>query len=241
MNHSMNETQPTPLGLDAESLLQQQELLLYTVTHDLRTPVMTILGFADLLLADWQNNADPAQSHQYIERIRNAAHRQSQVIQDLQRLVQTQQQTLQPEQVNLSKLVHDQLSTHATSLPEITMKVADDHYASCDRELTKNALTALLINALKLARSSQAPMIEFGKDSYNGNPCFFVTNNGTGFDLGLNQSLLALFRCLQSGSELAGTGIALLTATMIIHRHGGRLWAKTQANRGATIYFCLPE
>ena len=237
MNH---DAELAVLRAQVEALQQEQELLLYTATHDLRTPVMTILGFADMLLSDWQQDGEnQPQGRQYLERIRSAAHRQSNMIQDLQRIAQLQSQTLQPQMLDLSAMAAAQLNTLIDARSNIAVNIAASPHLRGDLEIIQVALNALLSNALRLAASAQSPAIAFGAELQKDESVFYVRNNGNGFDLGQDQTLLGLFRRLQAGTEFAGAGIALLTATLIIHRHGGRLWIDSQPDHGTTIYFRL--
>lgn len=238
----MNDAELNALVARIESLEQQQELLLYAVTHDLRTPVMTILGFADLMLADWQNHSSlQPQSHQHLERIRSAAHRQSQMIQDLQKIAQLQRSSLQPQIADLSNLVQEQLHALINPGSGVIININPASSIRCDVETMKVALNALLSNALKLSASTERPTIDFGLDPQSGPGCFYVRSNGSGFGLDKDQSLLSLFRQLQSRAELAGAGIALLTAAVIIHNHGGKLWVSSQTDSGVTVHFLLPS
>src|SRR5438128_3693238 len=111
MNHADN---TADLRTRIELLEQLQEMLLYMITHELRTPVMTIMGFSDLLLNDWQqgdsqHGIDMLQSRQHLERIRVAAQRQSGIVQGLQQIAYLQRQPLQHDLTNLSDLARTQL------------------------------------------------------------------------------------------------------------------------------------
>jgi len=237
----MNDAESNALRERIESLEQQQELLLYTVTHDLRTPVMTVLGFADLLLADWQNHAHPPQSRQYLERIRSAAHRQSQMIQDLQTLAQLPQEALPTQLVDLSDVARERLRAMMNADSNVIVNIHPTSSIICDATSIQIVLNALMANALKLSGVAQQPMIEFGAAPDDAQRCFYVRSNGSGFDLGPDQSLLTLFRRLQSSADLAGSGIALLTAFMMIYQQRGKLWINTNPEHGTTIYFSLPK
>ena len=236
----MNDAELNVLRARIQSLELQQEMLLYTVTHDLRTPVMTILGFADLLLADLENSTPPSASRPYLEKIRNAAHRQNVIVQDLQLLVQLQTMPMSIQAVNLTELVREQLSNlMIASESNATLNIKATAVIRCDPDTIKIALNCLLSNALKLSGSATTPTVEFGMDTINGSDCFYVRSNGIGFELETEEHLTALFRRLQTGTEMTGAGIALLTAAMIVHRHAGKLWPVSSTDHGTTVYFSL--
>ncbi len=102
--------------------------------------------------------------------------------------------------------------------PIISIAISPSPDTHCDTETIKVALNLLLSNALKLASSANTPVIEFGMETQMDTTVFYTRNNGTGFDLGEDSSLLSMFRRLQAGTEFAGAGIALLTATIIVQR-----------------------
>ena len=231
----------TALRAQIESLERQQELLLYIVTHDLRSPVMAILGFAEMLLADSQGDAPQTQSHKYLEHIRNSARRQTQVIQDLQQIAQLQQQPLQRQTVDLTALVRTIFDSLVSGDSGIAIQIATTRAVQCDAELLRTALHSLITITLKLAESVAAPALEFGADIREEELTLWNRTNTTGFDLGADHSLLALFRHLQVRAELGDTGLGLLSAAVIIHRHGGRMWLSTASDQRICIYFTLPR
>lgn len=234
---------PDNLRSQLVSLEELQELLLYIVTHDLRSPVMTILGFADLLTADWQNHSGtPSQLQEYIERIRSAAYRQGQIVDELQRIVTLVPQSIPLELTDLSKLVQEMTITLRGVHPNVEFNINPNCQARCDTTSMTPALQALLSNAAKLASSSPTPQVVFGNGQapFSDQHCFQIQSNGTGFELGPDQRLLGFFRCLQSDGNLAGAGLALLQAAFVIHRHGGKLWIKSDPLHGTILNFTVP-
>lgn len=236
-----NDAELTALRAQVETLQLEQQLLLYTATHDLRTPVMTILGFADMLLADWNNAGNQAHARQYLERIRNAASRQSGIIGKLEHIVALNRQSLQPQRIDIGATFSALAQAMIDPGTSISVNVTASSSIVGDPQMLEIAISNLLANAIALAKSASAPEIEFGASFANSSPVFHIRNNGTGFDLGTDQTLLALFRRLQSGSEFAGAGIGLLIATAIVHRHGGKLWIDSSSANGITVFFCLPQ
>ncbi len=221
-----------------ESLERQQELLLYIVTHDLRTPVMAILGFTDMLCTDWRNDVHPDRSLQYLGHIRNAACRQSQIIEDLQQIAQLQHRPLQCQSVNLAMLVQDALNS-LVSDADISLQITNTLFVHCDAELMKVALRSLMTFSLKLAERMSVSTTQFSADIHHSVLTLCIRSE-TGIDLCTDHTLLGLFRCLQIKAEFNEVGFGLLTAAAIIHRHGGGIWVDSDDTRKITLCFRLP-
>jgi len=101
-------------------------------------------------------------------------------------------------------------------------------------------LENLLGNAWKFSKKRARAKIEFSCDETDGQPTYFVRDNGVGFDMAYADRLFAAFQRLHSDKEFEGSGIGLATVQRILHRHGGRIWANSAVDRGATFYFTLP-
>jgi light-regulated signal transduction histidine kinase (bacteriophytochrome) len=108
-----------------------------------------------------------------------------------------------------------------------------------DATLLRQVWQNLLGNALKFSRHAEAPRIEVGAELRGDVVEYFVRDNGAGFDMRYADKLFAVFARLH-GAEFAGTGIGLALVHRIIQRHGGRIWANSVPNAGATFYFTLP-
>jgi light-regulated signal transduction histidine kinase (bacteriophytochrome) len=117
--------------------------------------------------------------------------------------------------------------------------ISDGLTANGDPRLLNVVLENLLGNAWKFTANRAAARIEFGARRNDGVDVYFVRDNGAGFDMAYAENLFGVFKRLHSSSEFEGTGIGLATVERIVHRHGGRVWAEGEVDRGATIFFTI--
>jgi light-regulated signal transduction histidine kinase (bacteriophytochrome) len=117
--------------------------------------------------------------------------------------------------------------------------IADGLAASGDERLLTVALENLIANAWKFSEKNPEAVIEFGIAHVQGEPAFYVKDNGAGFDMAFAGKLFNPFQRLHHAAEFSGTGIGLATVKRIINRHGGRVWIESQMNTGTTVYFTL--
>lgn len=230
----------TSLELQLEQMREQQEMLLYTLSHDLRTPVMTILGFTDMLIADQDPAADQV-TRQYLEHIRNSASRQASLIESLLKLSRMSRQILQPDLVDLTQIAFDYLQQQLQpqDSQRIAFKLTPTPTIMGDRQLLTLAMHALLDNAVKFTSKVPKPEISFGAEQLDGVTTYFVRDNGVGFNSERAERLFQPFRRLHSSKEYDGIGMGLATSALVVQRHNGRLWADSAVDAGTTIRFTL--
>jgi light-regulated signal transduction histidine kinase (bacteriophytochrome) len=124
---------------------------------------------------------------------------------------------------------------------QVELCVAPDLLVRADANLLRIVLDNLLGNAWKFTGKQAQARIEFGTTQHGGQPCYFIRDNGAGFDMAYADKLFGVFQRLHTVSEFEGTGIGLATVQRILHRHGGHIWAESAVGQGATFYFTLPE
>jgi light-regulated signal transduction histidine kinase (bacteriophytochrome) len=163
------------------------------------------------------------------------------LIEDLLKLSRVSRSELQTQQVNLSHIAELIAADLKKSDPQraVEFVIEPGLQAHGDERLLRVAMDNLLRNAWKFTSKQPLAKIEVG--SSKGPPqAFFVRDNGAGFDMTYSSRLFGVFQRLHTVSEFPGTGVGLATVQRIISRHGGRVWATGEVNRGATFYFTLP-
>ena len=235
----------------AESLLQlktdelgqankELEAFSYSVSHDLRAPLRSIDGFSQLLLEDYYDILDK-QGKDYLNRVRLTSKRMGALIDDILKLAQVGRRQLTRLPVNLSQLASSIIEQLKSAHPgrQVEIIIQDSLTAHGDEPLLRIALQNLLENAWKYTQKETHPRIEFGLSGDYSNNVYFVKDNGIGFDMKYADKLFGAFQRLHRSSDFEGTGVGLATVQRVIHRHGGRVWAFSALNKGATFYFTL--
>ncbi len=211
----------------------------YSVSHDLRTPLRHIDGFARILNEEYVAEL-PEEAHRYLDRILTSANHMGHLIDDLLNLARIGRKEISRKDVTMSDLVRQSVEDlHNETERKIEWRIETLPVLNCDPGLIRLVFTNLLSNASKFTQTRPAALIEVGSLVTNGETTLFVRDNGVGFDPQYADKLFGVFQRLHRQEEFAGTGIGLATVQRIIHRHGGRIWAESALDRGATFYFTL--
>jgi light-regulated signal transduction histidine kinase (bacteriophytochrome) len=227
------------LTADLKAANQELEAFSYSVSHDLRAPLQSVLGFTELLIERCSAQLD-ARSQQYLQRQRAGCQQMAQIIEDMLALSLVTRSEMRQERVDVSLLAQNIVNTLALTQPQrqVELVIAEGMVTIGDAGLLRVALENLLGNAWKFTSKEPQARIEFGCTE---NPAtYFVRDNGAGFDMAMAGKLFGVFQRLHTASEFPGTGIGLATVQRIIHRHGGHIWAEAVVGQGATFYFTLP-
>jgi signal transduction histidine kinase len=226
----------------AELELANRELdaFSYSVAHDLRGPLRSIDGFSEMLLQDQAARLDE-EGRRHLTLVRSAAQRMSRIIDDLLRLAQMSRGEVRRTAFDLSSLVHTVALQLSDSEPgrRVDLAVEPGVQVNADPHLLHIVLENLLRNAWKFTGKRAHPAVVFGTERQGGQVSYFVRDNGAGFDMAYSAKLFGVFQRLHSESEFHGSGVGLATVKRIIGRHGGRVWAVGEVDRGATFYFTL--
>ncbi|MEH2045389.1 sensor histidine kinase [Nostoc sp.] len=223
-----------------EATNKEMEAFSYSVSHDLRAPLRSIDGFSQALLEDYADKLD-ALGQNYLQRVRAATQRMAQLIDDLLNLSRLTRSEMHCEKVDLSALVEAIATELHKTQPErqVEFIITPGLVANGDAHLLRIVLENLLGNAWKFTGKHQKARIEFGLLLQDDTHVYFVRDDGTGFDMAYVEKLFGAFQRLHAMTEFEGTGIGLATVQRIVHRHGGRVWAESTVEQGATFHFTL--
>ncbi|MDQ7822639.1 MAG: PocR ligand-binding domain-containing protein [Candidatus Eremiobacteraeota bacterium] len=227
-----------------ELMLVNRELesFSYAVSHDLRSPLRSIDGFATILLEEYRDRLDET-GKDYFLRIQKASKSMGQIIEDLLSLSRVTRGTPLLNTVYLSDLVKTIAEELKKKDPHRHAQfiIEKDLTAQGDHRLFPIAIENLLDNAWKFTEKKPEALIEFGKTLKDGKTTYFIRDNGAGFDQSQAHRLFNPFQRLHSQDEYKGSGVGLSTVKRVIQRHGGRIWAEGKTGEGAVFYFTLNE
>jgi two-component system, sensor histidine kinase and response regulator len=219
---------------------KELEAFSYSVSHDLQAPLRSIDGFSKALAEDCADRLNDS-GVDYIKRIHGAVERMTQLIDDLLGLARVSRGELRRSTVELGELIRgcaEELDRRDPSR-SVEWSIADGLAANGDPRLLKIVLENLLGNARKFTGARARARIEVGSTQRGTERVYFVRDNGAGFDMRYADKLFAPFQRLHSAAEFEGTGVGLATVQRIVHRHGGRIWAESELDKGATFFFTL--
>jgi two-component system, sensor histidine kinase and response regulator len=225
-----------------EAANRELEAFSYSVAHDLRAPLRGIDSFSQLLLERYSERLD-TEGLAYLNRVRAAASRMSQLIDALLSLAHVGRSDLQPLDLDFSQLVQSVASEIAAANPDrsVPIVIAPGMRAYGDPRLLRLVVANLLENAWKFTTRRQRPAVEVGPVQNTALPTYYVRDNGAGFDPAYASRLFGAFQRLHPDREFPGTGIGLAIVQRVIARHGGTVWADSLPDQGATFYFTLPR
>ncbi len=222
---------------------RELESFSYTVSHDLRAPLRAIDGFSELLQVKYSDELND-EAQRFVGRIRTGAVRMGALIDDLLQFSRLTRIDLVSRTISLDTLVEEILTedfSDPRSDSPIEWRIGRLGSVAGDPAMLRGVLVNLIGNAVKFSRGRSPAVVEIGRTENDGEVTFFVRDNGVGFDMAHAAHMFGVFQRLHLQEEFEGTGIGLAIVERIIHRHGGRVWAESAPNEGATFYFTLGE
>jgi PAS domain S-box-containing protein len=219
---------------------KEMEAFSYSISHDLRAPLRHISGFVRMLREDFSSQIEP-EAQRYIKNIEDGALNMSRMVDEMLNLSRLGRQALHCEPTGLNQLIDEVVSLLQpdTAGRQIAWKIAALTPVECDATLIKQVFQNLISNALKYSRKREQAVIEIGESERDGAIAIFVRDNGDGFDMKYADKLFGVFQRLHRAEEFEGTGVGLATVARIVQKHGGRVWAEAEKDRGATFFFTL--
>lgn len=225
-----------------ESANMELESFSYTISHDLRAPLRHIDGYVDLLVSRCKGELSEKGIH-YVDTIASSARQMGVLIDTLLQFSRTGRAELHLEVVDMEKALKEVLEIQRknSSNPNIEWVIGKIPNVYGDYTLLRQVWANLIENALKYSHKTDFPRIEISSQEEKNEVTFLVKDNGVGFDMQYASKLFGVFQRMHLTEEFEGTGIGLATIKRIIVRHGGRIWAEAEVNKGASFYFALPK
>jgi PAS domain S-box-containing protein len=216
------------------------ETMVYAVSHDLREPLRHICGFSQILLDDAGTALAPGSQH-HARMIRDGADRMAGLVDDLVRLARIARQDLLRHPVDLTTLVEDVVSglQVETEGREIEWRIDPLPTVECDPTLVRAALQSLLSNAVKFTRPRDRAIVSVRPIDHENQAGLAVQDNGVGFKMAYAGKLFGVFQRLHRPDEFEGNGAGLALVQRVAQKHGGRVWAESGPEGGATFYLTL--
>lgn len=224
-----------------ETLNTELEAFAYSISHDLKTPLIAIEGFAKLLEEDYKI-ALGKEGGENLNAIINGATKMRTLINDLLEFSHIQRKELQNAPCHMETIVRKIIKDQELSLNKKDYQINITHLYDCygDSTMLEQVWANLISNAIKYSSKKEKPHIEIGSYKDDKEITYFIKDNGDGFDMKNSAKLFLVFQRLHTQSEFEGTGLGLAIVHKIITRQGGRVWAEAKKNEGASFYFSLP-
>lgn len=223
-----------------EAINKELEAFSYSVSHDLRAPLRSIIGYSEILKEDNYNHLNDDGKRALTTVMQNAK-KMNILIDDLLQFSRLGKKPLEKTEVNNQKLVNAVLAELKEATPETaSITVSSLSSIEADESLMHQVWINLISNAIKYSSKKENPLIEIGSYKNGEEIIFVVKDNGTGFDMQYANKLFGAFQRLHKATEFPGTGVGLALAQRILNRHGGKIWVEAKVDEGAAFYFSLP-
>jgi len=218
------------------------ESFTFSVSHDLRAPLRAIMGFCEIYVETY-GEVVPVAGREILARVTTGAVRMDRLIEDLLRFCRSSRQPMEKRRVQLDHIVHAVLADLRQKYIDRAVELHIGTLPDCegDPSLLEQVFVNLLSNAFKFTHGRNPAVIEIEATEADGETLIRVSDNGAGFNMQYVDKLFGVFQRLHSPNEFEGTGVGLSIVKRIIQRHGGRIWAEGQPDRGATFFFTLPS
>ncbi|MES2618760.1 MAG: PAS domain S-box protein [Bacteroidota bacterium] len=223
-----------------ESVNKELESFSYSVSHDLRTPLRAINGYSKILEEDYYNLFDE-EGKRLLSTVQQNAAKMGNLIDDLLTFSRLGKKEIVKTKVDMTILIENNIAElNNIDSEKTTITIDKLHTALADSALMNQVWANLLSNAIKYSNKKDHPIIIISSEKTEHEIIYSITDNGAGFDMAYADKLFGVFQRLHGSSEFEGTGVGLALVHRIISKHGGRIWAKGEIDKGATFYFTIP-
>jgi PAS domain S-box-containing protein len=238
---SANITERIMAERQIQTLNKELEAFTYSVAHDLRAPLRVIDGYSGLLTEDYAELLGK-DGKRLIDIIALNARQMGQLIDDLLQFARLGRLSVKKQRVDVNGMMNQLINEQLRQIPKdrIDIRVSPLDAADCDGSLIRHVLSNLISNAIKYSGKRERAIIEVGSTKSETEIVYFVKDNGSGFDMKYADKLFGVFQRLHKASDYEGTGVGLAIVHRVVIKHGGRVWAESEPDRGATFYFSLP-
>lgn len=219
---------------------KELEAFTYSVSHDLRAPLRRIDGFSKILLEEAGSKLDD-ECQRYLLRIREGTQHMGRLVDDLLNLARVGRQEPSLQLTGLNSVVERVIGDLKPEIQDrrVKFQIGRLPFVECDPALMRQVFINLVSNAVKYTRPRDEAVIEVGQAAVDGGQAIYVRDNGVGFSMKYADKLFGVFQRLHRQEDFEGTGVGLATVQRIVLKHGGRVWAEAELDKGATFYFTL--
>ncbi len=226
---------------ELQAVNQELEAFSYSVSHDLKTPLRAVEGFSHIVAKKYADQLDD-EGREMLGMVSTGAQRMARLIDDLLIFSRIGRQPMALSPIDMHALAQEVFEGLAALEPrrDLRLRLRPLPSARGTEPMIRQVWANLIANAIKFTNRREVGEIEIGATE-GSNPIYYIKDNGVGFDMRFVQRLFGVFQRLHSVDEFEGTGIGLALVQRIVQRHGGRIWAEAEVERGATFSFTLPD
>jgi light-regulated signal transduction histidine kinase (bacteriophytochrome) len=228
--------------MQLENLNRELEAFSYSISHDLRAPLRGIIGFVTILEEDYSSKLDD-EAKRITTIIKNNTMKMGHLIDDLLAFSRMGRKDIEKTAISTSAMIEEVIREVAPEEKNghIQWIISPAPDVKGDINAIRQVWINLISNAVKYSAKKAAPLIEIGFIGRKGETVFFVKDNGVGFDEKYKDKLFKVFQRLHSVEDFEGTGVGLAIVEKVVGKHGGRVWAEAEVDKGACFYFSLPN
>jgi len=246
MHNARNYEAAMATSAELQKINSELENFVYTVSHDLKTPIVSIQGFSSILLNEMRHDL-AIDSYKYLERIQQNANKMERMITDLLELSRVGRVVNPFEEAPMYDVVTLAVNELLFSLKEKKIKLMVDKAMPkllCDKARMVQAFLNLVSNAIKyIGENNPSPQIRIGYRGEKSSHLFFVRDNGIGIHKQFHEKIFMLFQRAnqEAASDEEGSGIGLAIVKKIVEHHNGKVWVESQPGNGSTFYLSFPR